>query len=123
MGKALERTPISPLIPTIGILPQLVTNSPSLILTEMEYVVDGEMVVMIYFSMEKQLYGGGNFGSSETSYFGDEGKEFSAFYQGQFYTLSCDWISEQNQFPISTVCTYQNGDAGYQCPCVCFDFI
>lgn len=77
----------------------------------------------LFFNGETIVSGGGNFGSSETSYFGDEGKEFSAFYQGQFYTLSCDWISEQNQFPISTVCTYQNGDAGYQCPCVCFDFI
>ena len=77
----------------------------------------------LLFNGEVIVGGGGKFGFSETSYFGEEGKEFTAFYLGQVYTLGCDWISSQTDFPISFVCTYPDGDAGHQCPCVCLDYV
>ena len=67
--------------------------------------------------------GGGEFTSSETTSFGDEGGSFNVFYEGQDYNFGCDWISSQNQFPISSICTYANGDAGFNCPCVCAPFV
>ena len=78
----------------------------------------GQVGYRLYFNdiMVKQ---GGNFGSFESTEFGDEGKTFDAFYQGQDYVRTCEWILVQNTFSIAQVCNYPNGNAGEVCTCVC----
>lgn len=49
----------------------------------------------------------------------DEGVNFQATYQGRDYDLACQWILEQDQFPMATVCSYPDGNAGDVCTCVC----
>jgi len=49
----------------------------------------------------------------------DTGKNFQAFYGGEDYDLPCQWILEQTQFPVRTVCEYPDGNAGEVCTCIC----
>jgi len=66
---------------------------------------------------------GGEFADSETTSFGDEARFFNVLYQGEAFTLGCDWLASQTQFPISAVCTFADADADFNCPCVCGPFI
>lgn len=48
-----------------------------------------------------------------------DGVFFDASHQGEDYNLPCEWILSQNNFPISAVCEYPNGNAGEVCTCIC----
>ena len=78
----------------------------------------GEGFYRLFFN-GKRVKKGGNFGSSESTEFGDDGKSFEVFKNEKYYVLTCKWILNQKFFKVAKVCDYPDGNAGEVCTCVC----